>query len=808
LSNYHNALIDFSSELTSSGLNVKGEPVVNGEIHRVPELGSKKAGDLAGWYIAFSTNNGHIHARFGSWRSGNSEKWSSISRNKYSPDDRAAIKRITDTMNIERGRNQAVVAKQAASEITHASPADEDHPYLTKKGIKPCGAKQQGSKLLIPLSDIEGNICSYQTIAPSGKKLLKKGGAKKERFFQIGEVDTKIYIAEGFATAASIHEATGEAAFMAVDAGNIEAVAKKLRKKHKQPIIIAADNDQWTDGNPGLSKAKKVTEIVSDASYVSPDFTDIETKPTDFNDLHVLEGLDVARSQLSNTISPIAFDDCISAAAELSDESSPDDISGVLELAHDAKLNAIENRQLLNTIKLATKMPLSDLRKGMNEIRRENSGPSEDLAYEVAEKTLNKFYAKGDHLIRSIDKSFWKYNGKHWHRYTDEQVQNRLLEVIKKEVDPENATFASTMRAALALIISKQAADGDVLRLAEEPLPVINCQNGELWIDQNGNAELRPHRHDSNLTYALDVTYDPSATCPRFDQALPDIFAGSSNPTDMSRHFQEFMGYAIQPKRDIAAFFILRGKGRNGKTKLMETLERLMNKRAIYSDRMANIEQNKFAIGALVGKLLLIDDDVDTGTKLPDGFLKKVSERKLMTGELKFKDSFEFICTALPVLLANNYPYAADLSWGLRRRAHIIPFERVFTAEDADDTLFPNIWESELPGVLNRAIEGLFRLRQRGAFKQPIDCVSAHDAWLTQANPLSSFIKEECQELLSGYTLLSKFYSEFEYWAKNAGIRNIASRNTIKSNLENLGYEVRHRKNGNAVYGLEIAGVY
>ncbi|MBL6864053.1 MAG: bifunctional DNA primase/polymerase [Rhodospirillales bacterium] len=500
------------------------------------------------------------------------------------------------------------------------------------------------------------------------------------------------------------------------------------------------------------------------------------------------------------------FEDCISKTTKLTAESQPEDINGVLKMASEANLNAVENRQLLSKIKNSANIPLGDLRKGLVEIKKKASGPAEDLAYVVAEKTLKRFYAGGNHLVRGIDKGFWKYNGKHWERQTDEQVQNRVLEIIKTHVDPDDASFAGTLRAALSLIISKQAADDDVLKLAEEPPSVINCQNGELWIDLNGNVELRPHRFTSYLTYVLDVAYDPTAKSPRFDQALIDIFSNSSDPTDMARHFQEFMGYAIQPKRDIAAFFMLRGKGRNGKTKLMETLERLINKRAIYSDRLASIEKNKFAIGALAGKLLLVDDDVDTGTKLPDGFLKKVSERKLMTGELKFKDSFEFICTALPVLLANNYPYAADLSWGMRRRAHIIPFERVFTEEDADDSLFPFIWQNELPGILNRAIEGLNRLRQRGNFSQPTTCKAAHDIWLAQANPLSSFINEECQVSTTGYTLLKNFYFQFKFWAEGAGIRNIASRNTIKSNLENLGYEVRRRGDGNAVFGLVVDG--
>jgi putative DNA primase/helicase len=130
------------------------------------------------------------------------------------------------------------------------------------------------------------------------------------------------------------------------------------------------------------------------------------------------------------------------------------------------------------------------------------------------------------------------------------------------------------------------------------------------------------------------------------------------------------------------------------------------------------------------------------------------------------------------------------------------------TEEDADDSLFPHIWTSELPGVLNRAIEGLTRLRQRGRFEQPTDCKCAHDTWLAQANSLSAFIEEEYEASDFGYVLLSDFLAEFRFWGENAGIRNIPSRNMIKSNLENLGYEVRHRNDGNAVFGLVTTQPY
>lgn len=503
-----------------------------------------------------------------------------------------------------------------------------------------------------------------------------------------------------------------------------------------------------------------------------------------------------------------SFEDCIAAAEQLTEQSRPDAINDVLARIYDAKLDPVSLRMALAVIKHRTSLPLGDLRRGLDAIRAKHDGPLEDLGLKVARITLAEFFADGNHLVRGVDKCFWAYTGSFWTRLTDEQALNRLVDVVERHVPPEEASYRTVADAAFRLMTGLRALPGDVLRLTEEPPPVVNCRNGELWIAADGSASLRPHRAESYLTYALDVAYDPRATCPRFDQAILDIFARSSDPVDMARHFMEFFGYAIQPRRNIACYFMLRGRGSNGKTKLIQTMEHLINKRAIYSDRIANIETDKFAVGSLAGKLLLLDDDVDTDTLLPDGFLKKVSERKVLTGQLKFKDAFEFVATCLPVMLANNFPRCADLSWGQRRRAKLIPFDRIFTETDKDDTLFPYIWTHEMPGVLNRAIEGLQRLRRRGGFAEPADCRKALAEWLAHANPLAGFIEERCRPDLTARVPTSAFYRSFREWADEAGIRNIPARNTIKRNLENLGYRVDHGKAGSAVFGIDIEPWY
>jgi P4 family phage/plasmid primase-like protien len=499
---------------------------------------------------------------------------------------------------------------------------------------------------------------------------------------------------------------------------------------------------------------------------------------------------------------PPSYEDVLARAQCLTPESALAEIETVLAEMRRAGFRPMQIDRLLTIIRQRTGMRMAALRA---ELRTQNSGDNTDLGMAMADRTLRRHYAGGDHLIRAADRSFWVYDRTHWRRTTDEAVFNKILSVVQVEAPP-GEDLRSLADTALRLIIGLRATDDDVLRLRSEPPPVINCQNGELWIGDDGAVELRPHRADSYLTYVLDAPYDPTAACPRFDAALLGIFAKSTDPTQMARHFCEFIGYLIQPKRDIACFFMLRGAGQNGKTKLMQTVEHLINRHAICATRLSEIERDKFAIGALAGKLILLDDDIDTGTKLPDGFLKAISERKLMTGQLKFKDQFEFIATCVPVLLANNYPLSADISWGLRRRARIIPFDRIFSKDDRDDTLFPAIWRHELPGILNRAIEGLQRLRRRGDFDEPADCIKAREDWLAQANPLAAFIAERCIKQPSATMPLQGLYKQFEAWADECGVRSIPSRGKMKANLENLGYVVDHSRYGTAVYGITTAG--
>ena len=162
----------------------------------------------------------------------------------------------------------------------------------SRKCISPCGGiRQIGSQLFVPVY-VEDKLTSLQFIEEDGTKRFLSGGEIKGGCCILGAPAEVICIAEGYATGCSIHEATGHAVAVAFNAGNLMHVAQAMRQRYKQAtLILCADNDQWTEGNPGLTKAMEAATAV-DALLAVPDFSgcDMSSRPTDFNDLHVLAG--------------------------------------------------------------------------------------------------------------------------------------------------------------------------------------------------------------------------------------------------------------------------------------------------------------------------------------------------------------------------------------------------------------------------------------------------------------------------------------------------------------------------------------
>jgi putative DNA primase/helicase len=223
-----------------------------------------------------------------------------------------AATKARDTADVER---RAAARTAAAATWDDADDAIGDHPYLATKQVRPHGIRRHGDRLLIPARDAAGELFGLQTIAPDGAKRFNHGASVAGHFHLIGDIKPgePVYLAEGYATGATIHEATGAAVACAFNCGNLGLVAKALRDTYPHhPIIICADDDRRTEGNPGVTHATAAAAAVG-GSVVIPWFTDHASHGTDFNDLAQTEGIEAVRALLG---SPEPVAESLEAAVE------------------------------------------------------------------------------------------------------------------------------------------------------------------------------------------------------------------------------------------------------------------------------------------------------------------------------------------------------------------------------------------------------------------------------------------------------------------------------------------------------------
>lgn len=238
--------------IADAGLTPPDYVELDGKVHRFRSgtKGSKGAGDKSGWYVAFS--DGIAAGRFGCWRAGIEQTWRAESDRQFSAAEEMALaRRMAEAQALrdaERKRSQEAAADTVSAIWDGCTYASAGHPYLARKNVQPHGARATGDgRLVVPLYDESGALCSLQYIAADGSKLYHSGGKTGGAFWVLGSIEgaTKIYLAEGFATAATVYEATGVPCVVTYSASNLVPVAGFWREKMGTlfELVVVADND-------------------------------------------------------------------------------------------------------------------------------------------------------------------------------------------------------------------------------------------------------------------------------------------------------------------------------------------------------------------------------------------------------------------------------------------------------------------------------------------------------------------------------------------------------------------------------------
>lgn len=250
----------FRAAMLEQGINVAEPIIADGRLRRYYVDGDKR-GSRNAWAVLHLDDRPAgmfgCNRRFGSHKF----RWSykAAASLDLTLEDRRDMLDLFKRRRAERdaaeAARRAVAAERAQAIWDAALPlvGSDSHPYLQRKGVKPHGVRlgrweavnaETGEvrlvsdmALLVPICDRTRKLHSLQAIFPNDKNLLRRGkdflrdGEKRGMFHAIGapkEVDGRrvFILAEGFATAASVHEATGHCVLTCFDAGNLLPVAK------------------------------------------------------------------------------------------------------------------------------------------------------------------------------------------------------------------------------------------------------------------------------------------------------------------------------------------------------------------------------------------------------------------------------------------------------------------------------------------------------------------------------------------------------------------------------------------------------
>lgn len=266
----YNIISQFREAMNTAGIQYFGEIIPDGKLHRFHVDGQKR-GTLNGAYVLHG--DGCPAGYFQDYTTGLSQTWR-LNGHKVAY-DAAKIEEARQRREAERLQAHQKAAETATYIWRSAIPA-ASHPYLTRKRIQPHGTRIYKGALVVPIHNESERLVNLQFIAADGTKRFLSGGRKRGCFHVIGDLKHTILIAEGFATAASLHEDTGQRVVVAFDAGNLLQVAKNIRDLSPDAeIIVAGDNDI---SGVGQAKAKEAALSIGAKVLIPP------TPGTDWND--------------------------------------------------------------------------------------------------------------------------------------------------------------------------------------------------------------------------------------------------------------------------------------------------------------------------------------------------------------------------------------------------------------------------------------------------------------------------------------------------------------------------------------------
>jgi P4 family phage/plasmid primase-like protien len=293
----------------------------------------------------------------------------------------------------------------------------------------------------------------------------------------------------------------------------------------------------------------------------------------------------------------------------------------------------------------------------------------------------------------------------------------------------------------------------------------------------------------------LPITYDPRAKCPNIDKFFRDIL---SNEEDILVMY-ELIGSGLYKDYFTEKAIMLLGSGRNGKSKAIELVKRLVGIENCANLSINNMKEESFSLSELHGKLFNLAGDLSGGDLKDTGIFKQTVGRDILQTKRKFLNDLYFTNYAKHIFSTNELPRVFDISDGFWTKWVLLNFPYQFLTQEEINNLpanergnkkvkDPDIIDKistpeELSGLLNCALDGLDRLFAQNNFSQTKGTKEIKDFWIRNSDSFTAFCIDHLEADYTGFVTKRELRRRFNIYCQRHKLKGTSDKN-IKVMLE------------------------
>ena len=391
----------------------------------------------------------------------------------------------------------------------------------------------------------------------------------------------------------------------------------------------------------------------------------------------------------------------------------------------------------------------------------------------------------GQHARFVVGIGWLLYDGLRWQPDKSNQILSLAKLAVKEIADLEwrqkSQTFGR-LRSMVKLAQPEMTTDG--YQFDRDPW-LLNCMNGTVDL-RTGDI------HDNNLkdliTKLVPLDYDPEASAPLWSEFLAQVLPDS----ELRAYVQRAVGYSLTGRVDEQVLFFCLGKGRNGKSVFLETLQEMVADYGCNTPTSTVLTKSRGIpndIARLRGSRFVTLSETGQDQKFDEPKLKDMTGGDTVSARFLRKEFFDFKMAGKLWLRGNHQPVITGLDDGIWRRFHVVPFDVQIHEADVDKKL-PDKLREELPGILTWAIQGAM-LWNDVSLKAPEIVTEAVQQYRKDSDVIGQFIEAHCIIGPEYKVAATTLYQSFREFAKQNG-EKVISQTEFGRSLGNRGFKKKH----------------